>query len=230
MITLNRRRVISENGEDPNRFTLLYEWEASRWTDDNSAWGDSISGYNLSKNGSPTKGADDGAYIVVNTSNYFYRPGNTNLPMPRNWMWEITFMRTIAVTGKNWYLVDFGSLGSATNGGIGLYVTPAGNFGINCKPTNNTVVGNVSLAAGIEDNIKYTVRMGCQQYSSTQDVQWIEFNGVKVTATTPHSPFANLSKPALGRYFGKGCYSGNAYSDGTGRLYDIKIYTDTQTV
>lgn len=213
-----------------SRFELLYEWNAEDWTSGN--WSDRCANYTFSKMGTPTKGTDgDEAYINVSFKNYFRRLRNQGaIPIPRNWMWEVTFMRT---KNKNlpWYLVDWGSLGTASTGGIGLFVNASGTIGINCKPTNNTVVGNVTTSTRVEDNAKHTVRMGCMMYSDTQDIQWIEIVGGEYkVATKPHAPFAALSNPNLGRYFGRGYISNTAYQEGEGRIYSIKIFTDNYSI
>ncbi len=218
--------------EQADRFTLLYEWNPINWA--SGDWFDRVSGYTFSKIGTPTKGTDEGTpYISVDYNNCFRRPGNVSGPaIPRNWMWEITFMRTVTVSGKDWVIVDWGSYGSASNGGIGLILAANGKIRTNCKPTNNTVVGNVTHSKTFSDNVKYTVRMGCEMYSATQDIQWIEVDGVKVTASTPHDPFVGLNKPGLGRFFGRGCINntaGSIYHNGSGRIYAIRIYKDNKT-
>ena len=231
MIAIDRRRMVTvNNGDDPNRFILLYEWNPINWT--SGDWFDRVSGYTFSKIGTPTKGTEDGLpYLLVDYNNCFRRAANISGPaIPRNWMWEITFMRTVTVSGKDWVIIDWGSYGSASNGGIGLILSADGKIRINCKPTNNTVVGNVTHSKVLSDNVRYTVRMGCEMYSAAQDIQWIEIDGVKVTASTPHNPFTGLNKPNLGRFFGRGCINNSGssiYHNGTGRLYSVKIFKDT---
>lgn len=210
-------------GEDPNRFTLLYNWTVANWSSGNftalKADGTSAGVY-LEKYGSSTKQSDENGYYFQLTSSAYLRKiaaGGT-ITIPRNWMFEITFVRVASTATMSPF-----SWGGANNSVAQINITSGGALSDTCKPTSSTASGGVGTFPGvtIQTGVLYTIRYGCEMYSETQDLQWFEYDGVRKKASTPHAPFSNLSSGGL-RALGR--------NTDAMKLYSFKVYTDTKTV
>lgn len=205
--------------------TLKYYWDGSDAITDGHWW-DRIHNYAMYMTGSAPH--QDNAYTVDKNNNFKSNTLNdsTNgLDLGRYWYVEVDFEIVSFGASNPVYLFDFGSLTSASHA-FGCYIAADGlSIGQNYKPFANNVKYDVTatLDSAITVGTRHTVKVGCEMKSYAADIQYIDLDGTKYYASQSHysTRFIKNFNQSTG-FFGRGYLS--SYSDGSAKIYSIKIY------
>lgn len=204
--------------------TLRYWWDGQDSLV-GGAWVDRQAGIGLNATNSPAQ--TDGGWTCGKNVGYFYTtPNEAGIDLGRHWTIEVDC--EIVSTGTNpLYVLDFGSLTAATHAfGLSFTTTYMDSLYDNYKGFSNattyaTIFGQLQK---FTVGSRMTLRVGCMPYDSTQDVQYIEYNGMRTmgAAHTPTTFNHDFNRDTL--YLGRGYDA--IYCDGAVKIYSIKIYNN----
>lgn len=121
-------------------------------------------------------------------------------------------------------VLDFGSLQNARHAFGLLSSSPYDTINDNCKPFSNatTYTTTANLDEALAVGTRKTICFGCEKYDDSNDVQYIEVDGVK-TYGAPHAQTTfNANFNGQYGYIGRGVLAN--YCGGSIKIYDLKIY------
>lgn len=179
----------------------------------------------------------EGGSLVHNSDNYVcgknvgYLAMNFNAASPaglrigRYWRMEVDFeVDSFDSYYPNLVIADFGSLQNARHAFGLMSDSPYNTIIDNYKPFSNdtSYATTASLGTALSVGTRKIISFGCEKYDATNDVQYIEIDGVK-TYGAPHAQTTfDANFYASHGYIGRGMLTN--YCGGSIKLYDLKIY------
>lgn len=176
----------------------------------------------------------EGGRPVHNSDNYVcgknvgYLTMNLNAASPaglrigRYWRMSVDF--EVDSLDNTLAILDFGSLQAARHAFGLLSSSPYNAIEDNYKPFSNDITyrTKATFDTALSVGTRKTISFGCEKFDATNDVQYIEIDGVK-TYGTPHAQTSFDANFNAGTgYIGRGMLTN--YCGGSIKLYDLKIY------
>lgn len=192
----------------------------------NGLWIDRVNGLGWTATNNPVHNTDN--YVCGKSVGFFQMALNAAAPnglrIGQYWRIEIDF--EIVSLNNILMVIDFGSLTGASHAFGLLSGSPYDGFIDNYKGFSNDTT--YSAAFVLDSNLsvgdRMTVKFGCEKYSETDDVQFIEIDGVK-TYGAPHAQTEfNANFNNSNGYIGRGHLT--SYCGGSIKVYSLKIYAN----